>query len=351
MADKDTVTKEYMQNREIFADAFNFYLYKGRQVIQPDRLRPLDTTSVVLPYGEGGKPVPVQRYRDVLKMVTAMEDDRAAYMLLGIENQSEMHYAMPVRNMLYDAMQYVEQVEETAKSHKMGDKMPETRAEFLSGFYKTDKLLPVITLTVYFGADEWNAPKDLHSMLAADDEILPFVDNYHLHLIAPAEIADSDFVKFHTELSLAFKFIRESKSKQGLMELIYNDASFRSVSKKTVDLVNAVTKSNIRYDSREEHIDMCKAIEGIINDARAEGMEQGITRGMEKGMEKGMAKGLEQGMEKGMAKGMEKGLEQGILHTLIGLVKDGILTLADAAKRAGMTVPEFEEKARLLEQA
>ena len=80
--------------------------------------------------------------------------------------------------------------------------MPETRAEFLSGFYKTDKILPVVTLTLYFGADEWTAPRDLHSMLSTDGKILQYVDNYHLHLIAPLEIADDDFSKFHTELSL-----------------------------------------------------------------------------------------------------------------------------------------------------
>ena len=35
MADKDTVTKEYMQDSATFADAFNFLLYDGRQVIRP----------------------------------------------------------------------------------------------------------------------------------------------------------------------------------------------------------------------------------------------------------------------------------------------------------------------------
>ncbi len=36
--------------------------------------------------------------------------------------------------------------------------------------------------------------------------------------------------------------------------------------------------------------------------------------------------------------------EEGVLVTLIGLVKDGILTIVDAAKRADMTVAEFEAK-------
>lgn len=292
MSDKDTITKDYMQDKSIFADAFNFYLYKGRQVIKPEQLRPLDTTSIVLPYGEDGQPVPVQRYRDILKMVTAMEDDKAAYLLLGIENQSEIHYAMPVRNMLYDAIQYVAQVEEIAKSHKMGDKMPETRAEFLSGFYQTDKLLPVITLTVYFGADEWTAPKDLHGMLAAEEDVLPFIDNYHLHLLAPAEIDESDFTKFHTELSLALHYLKYSKDKVRLKKLVYEDTAFRSVSRKTADLVNVMTKSDLHYAEREEKVDMCEAIQGIRYDAKKEGIMEGLEKGRAEGREEGRAEGL-----------------------------------------------------------
>ena len=315
MADKDTITKEYMQDRENFADAFNFLLYGGRQVIKPEQLKPLDTTSIALPYSEGDKPAPVQKYRDVLKMVTAMEDDNAAYLLLGIENQSEIHYAMPVRNMLYDAIQYVEQVEETAKVHRMSDKMPETRAEFLSGFYKTDKLLPIITLTLYFGADKWAAPKDLHGMLSANEDILKFVDNYHLHLIVPAEIDDEDFTKFHTELSLALKYVKYSKDKKKLVEIVNEDTAYKSVSRKTADMVNVVTNSELHYNSGKERVDMCEAIEGIRNDA--------------------------------MKEGIAKGLEEGVLKTLIGLVNDGILTIADAAKRANMSVPEFENKTGL----
>ena len=331
MAEKDTVTKHYMQDRETFADAFNFLLYGGRQVIKPEQLKPLDTTSIVLPYGEGDKPVPIQKYRDVMKMVTAMEDDRTAYMLLGIENQSEIHYAMPVRNMLYDAIQYVAQIEDTACSHKMGEKMPETRAEFLSGFYKTDKILPVVTLTLYFGADEWTAPRDLHSMLSANEDVLKFVDNYHLHLIAPAEIADNDFAKFHTELSLALKYVKYSKDKKRLREMITEDTAFKSVSRKTADLVNVITNSNLHYDNGEENVNMCEAIEGIRNDARAEGR----------------AEGREEGREEGRAEGRA----EGFLNALVSLVKDGILTIPDAAQRANMTVPEFETKMTFIEQS
>ena len=44
----------------------------------------------------------------------------------------------------------------------------------------------------------------------------------------------------------------------------------------------------------------------------------------------------------------EEGRAEGIISTLFGLVKDGILSLSDAAKRAGMSVAEFEEKSAKL---
>ena len=106
LGEKDTITKNYMQDKTIFADAFNFLLYDGKQVIKPEQLKPVDTASLVLPYGDDGKVISLQKFRDVLKVATLMEDDNYTYLVLGIENQSEIHFAMPVKNMLYDAIQY-----------------------------------------------------------------------------------------------------------------------------------------------------------------------------------------------------------------------------------------------------
>ncbi len=117
---KDSVTKEYMRNPIVFADAFNKYLYHGRQVIQPENLRELDTAEIAVPYGSGGAGVPEQRSRDVLK--TVMTDGNMVYCILGIENQSDINYAIPVKNGLYDFMQLAHQVAATAKSHKREEK-------------------------------------------------------------------------------------------------------------------------------------------------------------------------------------------------------------------------------------
>ena len=56
----------------------------------------------------------------------------------------------------------------------------------------------------------------------------------------------------------------------------------------------------------------------------------------------------EEGMEKGIEKGMEKGRAEGRLRTLCELVKDGILSNMDAAKRAGMSLEEFTKAIAML---
>ncbi|MCM1315474.1 MAG: hypothetical protein NC040_09920 [Muribaculaceae bacterium] len=48
--------------------------------------------------------------------------------------------------------------------------------------------------------------------------------------------------------------------------------------------------------------------------------------------------------------GRMEGRIEGVLNTLVSLVKDGVLTLSDAAKRANMTVAEFELKTGLKAQ-
>ena len=63
--------------------------------------------------------------------------------------------------------------------------------------------------------------------------------------------------------------------------------------------------------------------------------------------EKNLAEQREEAKEEGRKEGREEGKAEGIMETLVGLVKDGILTLGDAAKRANMTVSEFEKQSGL----
>ena len=47
MSIQDTATKQYVL--EVFADAFNYLIYDGEQVIKPEQLTDMDTTQYVIP--------------------------------------------------------------------------------------------------------------------------------------------------------------------------------------------------------------------------------------------------------------------------------------------------------------
>ena len=270
MGVKDTVTTKYMRQNEIFADAFNYFVYGGEQVIHPESLKELDTREIDVPYGgENGAGQPVQKTRDVIKSVVAMMDKSTAYLLLAIENQSNIHYAMPVKNMVYDALQYAKQVEEAIASHRLsGDYKNAGSDEYLSGFMKEDHLLPVVTLVVYFDSKEWDGPLSIHEMFSGQDaRVLALVPDYKVNLIAPASIEDEDFGKFQSSLKEVLSFIKYARDKDELKKVLDADESFRHLGREEVDVLNACVGAKIAVKEGEEAIDVCLAIQQMNEEA------------------------------------------------------------------------------------
>lgn len=272
----DTITKEYMKDPVIFADAFNKFLYHGKQVINPDKLTEMDSTEIVVPYGEGKAGVPEQKYRDVLKLM--MTDGNIAYCILGCEDQGTIHYAMPVKNMLYDSMQLARQVTKAAKSHrkKSGDTedtgYEPSSAEFLSGFYKTDRLIPVVTLVIYFEPDKWDGPMTLKEMYAAaDNAIMQYVPDYKINLIAPEQMTDDEIRQFKTSLKEVMLYIKYSKDKAKLQEVTQANKNFQNLDRQAAEVINVTTHSKLKYPEGKEKIDMCAALEEMRMDSEIKG--------------------------------------------------------------------------------
>ena len=142
MGNIDKLTTKFMNHNDVFADAFNFFIYNGEKIIDASTLKPMDS-HILLDIFDWDKPKQsyktVQKYRDVFKQAVIKCNDEAAYVLLGVENQTDIHYAMPVRNMIYDALSYAEQVSARGYYNKK-NKTAKDGVEFLSGFLKTDNL-------------------------------------------------------------------------------------------------------------------------------------------------------------------------------------------------------------------
>lgn len=263
-----------MKDPVIFADMFNKFLYHGKQVINPDNLIEMDSTEIVVPYGEGKAGVPAQKYRDVLKLMKT--DGNIAYCILGCEDQGAIHYAMPVKNMLYDSMQFARQVTKAAKSHRQEKEHKPTSDEFLSGFYKTDRLIPVVTLVIYWGPDRWDGPLTLKEMYTeADDAVMQYVPDYKINLIAPEQMSDDEIKEFKTSLKEVMLYIKYSKDKNKLLEIAQEDPDFLSVDRQAAEVINTVTNSKLKYPEGKETINMCLAIEEMRMDSKREGEIKG----------------------------------------------------------------------------
>ena len=143
MGKSNAAIRTYIGRAERFADLFNYYLFCGAAVIKAEDLETADGESDILVENKAGSEKLVQRYRDI----TMRWKYGAQLTILACENQERVHYAMPVRTMLYDSLSYTEQIK------RMGSVMQEQKLspeEFLSKFRKDDKLTPVITLILYY---------------------------------------------------------------------------------------------------------------------------------------------------------------------------------------------------------
>ena len=276
MGEKDTKAKEYLSDNSRFADLCNFVLFQGEQVIKAETLIEKDSTEV-LSILVDGREEQFQKWRDLIKGTVIKRNKDMVFVLIGIENQSDIHYAMPVKNMIYDALNYGSQVKEAARRHRKNhDKL--TPAEFLSGFRKKDKLTPVITITLYWGADKWDGPRTLHDMLDHSDEtLIKFIPDYHINLVVPEEI--DDFKKFRTTLGEVLEAIKVSNDKEQMRQLIFSNPVFQKMDNESVAAINTFLGTNIPLNKNEEVTDMCKAWDDLIN----EGIEKGIKKGIEKG--------------------------------------------------------------------
>ena len=277
MGKVDIAAKQFFSRNDRFADAFNFLVYDGKQVVDPQALAPLDSVEIVMPYGNAAHE-PKQKARDLLKLWQVKADDHAVYVVFGMENQTVVNYAMPVRCGLYDFMNYASQVEEAARSYRQNGATEEglSPAEFLSGFRRDDKLMPVVTLVIYLGTDVWDAPMCIHDMLDTDDRcVLKFVPNYRINLIAPVQMQDGDFDKFGTDVGEVLKFIKSLNDKRQLRRIVSADEKFMQLDVDAANLIKAATGFDFRLATGEGKVNMGNALVEIREEGREEGRAEG----------------------------------------------------------------------------
>ncbi|MBD5507067.1 MAG: hypothetical protein HDR05_03170 [Lachnospiraceae bacterium] len=73
------------------------------------------------------------------------------------------------------------------------------------------------------------------------------------------------------------------------------------------------------------------------------GLREGREKGMREGREKGMREGREKGMREGRKTGLQEGLQEGRLEVVVSMLRQGRLTLKEAASEAKVSQEKLKE--------
>ena len=137
------------------------------------------------------------------------------FAIIGIENQSEVHYLMPLRIMEYDAGEYRHQAKQIGRKllERVKNLPPNERrkiitvAEYFSRFRRFDKLQPCVTFVLFYG-EEWDGSRDLYGLLdfnGIPEPLRKLVSNYNMNLVEIRKLQNTDV--FQTDLKQVFDFI------------------------------------------------------------------------------------------------------------------------------------------------
>lgn len=248
MPKPDAALKDFFKNDEIFAALFNGFLFGGEEKIISTSLEPENTVYSETLDIKGNKEK-INRYRDNVRRSTY-----GHLVILGIEDQDRIHYSMPVRKMIYDALGYGAEI-----SHKGNcqNQKEWTIDERLSRVSKGTKITPIITVVFYTGEDVWDGPLSLYDMMDIDETIKAYVPDYPLYVVDIGHDKTLTFPNKKLEdLRLVLNAIYSGKIDESNIEVDNSTLSLAGILARDKELYYIANN-----DSMEGTRNMCKALE------------------------------------------------------------------------------------------
>lgn len=275
----DTVLKNYWRSNERFADFFNAVLFEGKPIIRPEELEDVDTDEAsILEHGKYAESI--QAARDNIKIRKKSKTYGIEFVMMGMEHQEHIHYAMPMRLMGYDYGTYKKQYDNNALKYKTAEGMEHD--EYLSGMKKTDKFMAVITVVVYYGEKTWDGAKTLHEMLDIPPEMERYVNDYKMLLVEAGRnnltLRHADNVDLFNLLEIILdKSISGNEAKKRAIQYSEEHGTDKTV----IMTVAGATNSKIDYDRFGKGDGaMCTLFEEIARENETKGIEKGIEKGI-----------------------------------------------------------------------
>ena len=259
MGEKDITEKILADYNDVFADIMNGLLFAGEQRILPEAL---ENTSIHSQYKAEDEKVH-ELERDVAKYWKEKEVELA---ICGIENQSVVEKNMPFRVIGYDGTAYRSQLLEERK-----------------------KILPVVTIVLYFGTDRhWNSKKNIKSLMEIPEGLDKFVNDYSMQVFEIAWLTEEEISRFHSDFKVVANFFVQKRKHK---DYIPDDPTEIRHIDEVLKLLRVMTGDE-RYQAifqKERGVhSMCDVAERLEKMGMEKGMEQGVKQGRKLGRNEGI---------------------------------------------------------------
>ena len=296
MGKLDDMAKELYEDNLVFADTMNVLFFDANPIIRAQDLSPLDPTEAhtifdddfvnVTEHEEKSGKAEVfssQKYRDVLRMLQTQNGKLEVRIIVGAEIQSHIHYAMPIRNFEYDALNLSRQLSARQKYNRENHLL-KSKNEFLSGIKKGETFTPVLTVVVYLGKETWDAPETLHAMLDLEGVPLTmrkYVPNYHTALLQPSDVSPAQLTRMKSPLRHILGVIKASTNWQDMNNYVnQNKNDLSHLDSLTAGIISEACNMNIpKQELEKEDVNMCEALVQLKEIGRQEGLSEGEAKG------------------------------------------------------------------------
>ena len=300
MGKLDDMTKELYEDNLVFADTMNVLFFDGKPMIRAQDLSPLDPTEEHTIFDDDfvsktkseektdktqrkTEAFSNQEYRDVLRMLQTQNVKLEVRIIVGAEIQSHIHYAMPIRNFEYDALNLSRQLSARQKYNRENHLL-KSRNEFLSGIKKGETFTPVLTVVVYLGKETWDAPKTLHEMFNLDgvpETLLAYVPDYRTAILQPESVTSKQLARMKSPLRHILGVIKASTNWQDMNNYVnQNKNDLSHLDSLTAGIISEACNMNIpKQELEKEDVNMCEALVQLKEIGRQEGLSEGKIEG------------------------------------------------------------------------
>ncbi len=201
--------------------------------------------------------------------------------LLGMELMHTIDYTIPARIMDYDAQEIKRQLRDISRRNWKSAKGKKGywahSGEFLSGIRKNDHILPIHTVALYCGMEDYDGALDVLGLMDTGDlerDAQPYPNAYPFRIYSLRELSEE---RLQTSLREIVGVFKRCQDKEAMLEY-YNmhKERFQQLDELSIETMGVlIGRADLKLFPQEEGgLDMCKAFRDAIEEGRTEGKRE-----------------------------------------------------------------------------